>query len=118
MISREIDKIKGLNPLQREALKKTCNLLRKQVPSLEKVFLFGSYSRGQAGRDSDIDLLILVGEKASRNLKNGVTAIIYPLELEYELEINPLVINRREWEEGKYRRHPLHTQVEKEGILL
>ena len=56
--------------------------------------------------------------KVSRNLKNDITAIIYPLELEYDLEINPLIINRQEWEYGKYRRHPLHTQVKKEGILL
>ncbi len=113
-----IKAIKGLSAAQKEVLKKTCELLHKHLPALGKILLFGSYSRDEAGRDSDIDLLILVEEKVSRNLKNDVTAIIYPLELEYELEINPLIINRQEWEEGKYCRHPLHIQVEKEGILL
>ena len=99
-------------------MRRTCALLRKHLPALGKILLFGSYSRDQAVKDSDIDLLILMEGKVSRNLKNDITAIIYPLELEYELEINPLIINWQEWENGKYCRHPLHTQVKKEGILL
>lgn len=36
-------------------------LLQSALPSLQAVYLFGSHAQGTAGRDSDVDLAILVG---------------------------------------------------------
>ena len=83
---------------------------------LKKVILYGSYARGDATKDSDIDLLIVLkgnivhGEEIDRmidiiteiNLKYGVLLSVYPIsENDYFTLNSPLLIN-----------------VRKEGVLL
>ena len=49
-----------------ELLKKYCTLLNISGIRVEKAFLYGSYARGEAGPDSDIDVM-LVSESFDNN---------------------------------------------------
>ena len=77
---------------------------------LERIILYGSYARGDATEDSDIDLLIVLkgkivpGKEIDRmidiiteiNLKYGVLISVYPISKEdYENINSPLLINVR-----------------------
>jgi len=83
---------------------------------LKSVILYGSYARGNATTDSDIDLLIVPGgnvypgEEIDRmieiitdiNLKYGVLLSVYPVsEKDYSCVNSPLLIN--------VRREGIHT---------
>ena len=77
---------------------------------LKNVILYGSWARGKATEDSDIDLLILLegkiisGKEIDRmidiitdiNLKYGVLISVYPISEKDYLTVNsPLLINAR-----------------------
>ena len=77
---------------------------------LKKIILYGSYARGEATEESDIDLLIVLegnispGQEIDRmidiitdiNLKYGVLISVYPIsEEDYQKVNSPLLINVR-----------------------
>ncbi|HIH69782.1 nucleotidyltransferase domain-containing protein [Methermicoccus shengliensis] len=77
---------------------------------LKEIMLYGSYARGDATEDSDIDLLIVLEGKVTHgkeidrmidiiteiNLKYGVLISVYPVsEEDYKKVNSPLLINVR-----------------------
>jgi len=55
-------------------------------PGVERVILFGSYARGDAGADSDLDLLVVVGQAesvfhAAADLRRAIRGCEYPVDL-------------------------------------
>jgi predicted nucleotidyltransferase len=43
----------------------------------ERIYLFGSHARGEAGPDSDYDLMVVVSEKAPPRCGGAIGAIEY-----------------------------------------
>jgi len=80
-----------------EELKKEVEIATKKIfgEKLEKVFLFGSYARGDYGEDSDIDFAAIVNvpifEMSSYN--NLIGDIVGELTLKYGIIITLIVIN-------------------------
>lgn len=77
---------------------------------LERLVLFGSYARGTAHEDSDVDVAVvlrgavqpmeeidvMVDATYSINLEYGVLLAVYPVAVErYYHELSPLLINIR-----------------------
>ena len=81
------------------------------------LILFGSRARGNPDGDSDWDILILT-EKVTDEIENTLSDILYDIELEENIIINPLVLPKEEWEFKRYKNHPIHRHVEAEGVLL
>ena len=79
----------------------------------EKIILFGSYARGNAGPDSDLDLLIVMpvtGSKRQKAVEIGVALhdiaiakdviVVTPEEFEWRKDVIG-TIERPAWREGK-----------------
>lgn len=104
-----------------QADKKILAEIKKRVLQAEpdaKVILYGSYARGDANEDSDIDLLILVNkEKMSFAEKQKVEIPLYRLSYEGDIIISPLVQTQFDWE-NKYFYTTLYDSVQKEGVEI
>lgn len=90
----------------------------KHVAPDAKAILYGSEARGDAGPDSDVDLLILVdGDKMTLAEEEAITLPLYELELKTGVSISPLVMLRKLWENRPFKT-PFYINVMNEGIVL
>jgi len=80
---------------------------------IESVIVFGSYARGEWREKSDIDVLIIGDVKLDE-----IIDITYPILLEHEVYISPIVMSRDYFEMLKAEKTGFIENVLKEGIAL
>lgn len=82
----------------------------------ERIYLFGSHARGEAGPDSDFDFLIVVPESASSRYDRAVEARRLVSDIFAPKDI--IVLTRQEWEADKEVVCSLASTVLREGVRL
>ncbi len=95
--------------------------IRKAILEIEpaaEIILYGSRSRGDAGPDSDWDLLILVDGRVDEERTDRLRHRLYELEWAAGTVISAIVRSRREWQSARYQTMPFYQQVEAEGIRI
>jgi len=97
MVTREKVFVKLL-PDEQQAIEKLLSRLREAYgDQIQQAMLFGSKARGEAVRDSDIDVMVLVKDETWA-LKNGMLEIVADINLEYDLSIDLRVIGIERWQ--------------------
>jgi len=81
--------------------------------NLKAILLFGSYARGDAEEGSDIDLLLIFGDKISPEAKRGIRDISNALSFKYDVIVSEFFFTEKEF--GKYNT-PFLLNVKREGI--
>ena len=86
----------------------------KYVDRLRGVVLYGSEARGEAGPDSDIDVLVLLEGPVDlgRDLETNLEAL-YPLSVEIGRRISAKPVSAVEYETVEC---PLYQRAQSEGI--
>lgn len=79
--------------------------------------LFGSRARGEGGEESDVDILILLKE-APTKIRGRIFELAADILLELEIDISPLVMSQKQFEEMKKRERLLPQEIERDGIPL
>jgi len=81
---------------------------------LKKVVLYGSYARGQATQDSDIDLaIVLDGDVAPGREIDRLIDIVTELNLNYEVLLSIYPVSQRDYDSLN---SPLLLNIRKEGM--
>ena len=84
---------------------------------IQSVVLFGSKARGDAGPDSDIDVLVvLTNDDPDR--RTSVRRLAARVSLEYDLLISVRATGCSHWEKLSRYRFPLYQAIQAEGIPL
>ncbi len=110
-----------------EILNKYRRVLLTHFPDqLQRLILFGSQARGEATRESDIDVLVVVRWEEDQLPEGGYTLpfndprwrmiveLAYDLTLEYGVILSPVVMSNKRFE----RWSPLSSQVKQDGIEI
>lgn len=90
---------------------------RQVMPEGSQVWLYGSRARGEAHKDSDWDVLILLDKDKVDYEDFGKVG--YPIEMagwNYDAGITPIIYTKREWEERAIT--PFYKNVERDRIRI
>ena len=102
-------------PLSHQGIDEVLQRLRKAYRP-QFIYLFGSQSRGDAGPDSDYDLLLVVNDDAP--LERRRSRLAYEVLRGTKLATDVLVCTRSYFEARRHLRASLPGTVLREGILL
>jgi predicted nucleotidyltransferase len=82
------------------------------------VVLYGSHARGQAGHESDMDLLILLNEDVTARKKRLIHDKIYEIGLREDLAISAIVRSYDAWNSPISQATPFYNAIQREGIKV
>jgi predicted nucleotidyltransferase len=100
-----------------EKIERIKNTARRVLPEGGEAWLFGSQARGNAHRDSDWDILILLDKEMISNEDHD--NIAYPFRevgWDFDACINPLIFTKKEWSRNWFS--PFFKNVMNERIRL
>lgn len=92
--------------------------LRDQYgPRVCVIKLFGSFARGDATEDSDVDVLVVIRDLSNDELYDAVSrsAVIAST---YNLPLRPLVMSLAEFEALRTGERLLYTEIDRDGVAL
>jgi len=108
---------KGVDNIQSQIAAGIQRVLQKAHQSGARAILFGSRARGDARKDSDWDILILLDKEQITPVdKDGISYPIFELGWEIDEMIHPIMYTTKEWEAKSYT--PFYKNVMKEGVSL
>jgi len=84
---------------------------------LIRVVLFGSKVRGDATRESDVDVLVVIHSEGWR-LGDEIRSLGYALELEHGVVLSIQVMSQRHYEELRLFGSQFFKAVEREGVSV
>ena len=83
-----------------------------------QIVLFGSQARGQAEPESDLDLLVLLDEKATFAKKRMIQDTLYEIGLAEDIVISTIVRSCDAWNSPISQAMPLYRVIQEEGLLV
>jgi len=86
--------------------------------SVERLMLFGSVVRGESDAESDADLLIVLTEPPTAQVRDRITSLILDINLAYDTNLSELIVDQQTWDTGLPAALPIHAEIEAEGSRL
>ena len=108
-----------LPPSVRAVLEKYGQLLRARFGDrLSELRLFGSFARGDAHQDSDVDVLVVVADLTERERDEAID-LAYDARFDCEwVELSPIVYSAEQVALVRSRERALLRAIDSEGVPL
>jgi len=106
-----------MNAKDQEILNKLKKMLQEKV-RLHQVILFGSRARGDAEPDSDMDVLVVIEEPRTPEVRKLVSDCAWEAGFGAGVVVAPIVVSRDHWENGPERSSLLSMVVQEEGVPI
>ena len=103
-----------LNENEKKAVETLKSRLKGRF-DVRDMLLFGSKVRGQAGRDSDVDIMIELA-KRSPEIESEIDDITFEVNLRNDSFITTIVFGEDELKQGPMKESPIYKAIRKEGI--
>jgi predicted nucleotidyltransferase len=100
---------------EKMALDKLIAEFRASWPQV-KAKVFGSKVKGVADEESDFDILILIPEEVTENIRRQIIHKVFDINLIHDTNLSPLIISESEWESRLTSFLPIHAFIEEEGV--
>lgn len=86
---------------------------------IEKIIVYGSYARGDFGKDSDVDIMILTSrpEEEIRPVEYELYDVAFDFLMEYDVDISVIVKNKDHFNYW-LGALPFYDNVEREGVVI
>jgi uncharacterized protein len=97
-------------------LKTLKDIIVKTIP-VGKIYLFGSYADGKADADSDLDIYIVMSDKAEINEIDAMKLIRKAIRDKKTMPVDILVGKEKKFNRRKSS-ITIESQIEKNGILI
>ena len=113
-----MDRHSALTDTEQQALAALIQRLYASYGSrIRSVVLFGSKARGDAGPDSDIDVLVVLSDD-DPYLCSSIRRLAARVSLEYDLLFSVRAMGRSHWERLARYRFSLYHAIQSDGIDL
>jgi predicted nucleotidyltransferase len=83
--------------------------IKSKIPTVQSVLVYGSLAKGINDENSDLDLLVIAGQKSAQKPVLGKSL---------KREINPLLINMKEWKSMAEKDKVFYDNVVLDSIVL
>ncbi len=103
-----------LNENEKKAVETLKNELKGRF-NVRDIRLFGSKVRGQAGPDSDVDIMIELA-KRTPEIESEIDDITFEVNLKNDSFITTIVFGQDELQRGPMKESPIYKTIQKEGI--
>jgi predicted nucleotidyltransferase len=108
----------NLSPAEREWLERYRRELVDHHPAaVEQMLIYGSKARGDAEPDSDLDILLIVRNKAAAR-KRDLRRIGYLLAATSDVVPSIIAYTSDEWEDLKQGKSPFRRAVERDEVRV
>jgi predicted nucleotidyltransferase len=99
-------------------LKEYCHELNRLFPGqIERLSIYGSKARGDAGAESDLDVLLIVKNELAR-LKPQIRRVGYMLAADGKVVPSILAYTTREWDQRRKSGSVLRRAVERDEVRV
>src|SRR3989344_3237443 len=94
-------------------------LTKKYLSELLSIVLFGSYAKGTANKQSDIDLMFIINDLKDKNLRETIERECASIRYSHNIKISPLMTNIEEFKKMlKEKELNVGKEVREYGISL
>lgn len=105
-------------PLIANALKQLRNALEACFGSrLVRMRLFGSYARGEANEDSDVDVFVLLDDVSAQD-NRAILDLAAGVSADCGLQVSPLVFSTARYEQWKRGERAIVLDIDREGVAV
>jgi len=85
---------------------------------VKQIILFGSKARGDADKDSDIDLIIIVEGSVHWKDEKAIVECLFDIGIQHDVIFSPLVVSTEEWESEQFKSFQVFCEIQRDGAVV